>query len=158
MATNARKHISVPKTFSSGDVDEWFCCFEICCKANEWNGATKAAKLPTLLEGEALAVWLELSEEDKEDYVKVKKAIKSKLLPPTFTALEKFNGRSMLPGGTLPLFIHDLKQLLDQAIPDLPNEAKEQLLLHQFLAGIPSAISKQLHSAGNTRALDTTVE
>ena len=158
MATNASKHISVPKTFSSGDVDEWFCCFEICSKANEWNGATKAAKLPTLLEGEALAVWLELSEEDKEDYVKVKKAIKSKLLPPTFTALEKFNGRSMLPGGKLPLFIHDLKQLLDQAIPDLPNEAREQLLLHQFLAGIPSAISKQLHSAGNTRALDTTVE
>ena len=87
-------------------------------------------------------MWLELSEEDKEDYVKVKKAIKSKLLPPTFTVLEKFNGRSMLPGETLPLFIHDLKQLLDQAIPDLPNKAREQLMLHQFLAGIPSAISK----------------
>ena len=41
---------------------------------NEWNGATKAVKLPTLLEGEALAVWMELSEEDKEDYAKVKKA------------------------------------------------------------------------------------
>ena len=158
MATNASKHISVPKTFSTGDVDEWFCRFEICCKANEWNGVTKAAKLPTLLEGEALAAWLKLSEEDKEDYVKAKKAIKSKLLPPTFTALEKFNGRSMLPGETLPLFIHDLKRLLDQAMLDLPNEAREQLLLHRFLAGLPSAISKQICSAGDTRALDMTVE
>ena len=158
MAINSSKHISVPKTFSSDDVDEWFCRFEICCKANEWIGATKAAKLPTLLEGEALAVWIELSEEDKKDYAKAKKAIKSKLLPRTFTALEKFNGRLMLPSETLPLFLHDLKRLLDQAMPGLPNKAREQLLLHQFLAGLPSTLSKQLCSSGDTKALDATVE
>ena len=48
--TSVNKHISIPKTFSSGDVDEWFCRFEICSKANDWNAATQAAKLPTLLE------------------------------------------------------------------------------------------------------------
>ena len=89
------------------------------------NRATKAAKLPTLLEGEALVVWIELSEEDKEDYAKAKKAIKSKLLPTTFTALEKFNGRLMLPSEILPLFLHDLKRLLDQAMTGLPNQARE---------------------------------
>ena len=47
----------------SGDVNEWFKRFEICCKANGWTNATSALKLPTLLEGEALAIWLELSEE-----------------------------------------------------------------------------------------------
>ena len=41
----------------------------------EWSA--KAVKLLTLLEGEALVVWLELSGEDKEDYVKAKKVIKS---------------------------------------------------------------------------------
>ena len=152
------KHISLPKTFSSGDVDEWFSRFEICCKANEWNGATKAAKLPTLLEGEALAVWFELSEEDKEDYSKAKKTIKSKLLPPVFSALDKFKQRSMLPGETLPLFLHDLKRLLDQAMPDLPRDAREQLILHQFLSGLPTTISKQLRSTGETQRLETTVE
>ena len=70
---------------------------------------TKAAKLPMLLEGKVLAAWLELSEEIKEDYVKV-------------------------------------------------NKNREQLLPHQFLAGLPSAISSQLCSLGNTIALDTTVE
>ena len=158
MATNSRKHISVPKTFSLGDVDEWFRHFEICCKANEWNGANKAAKLPTLLEGEALAVWIRLSEEDKEDCCKAKKAIKSKLLQTTFTALEKFNGRLMLPSEKLPLFLHDLKRLLDQAMPGLTNKAREQLLLHQFLTGLPSAISKQLCSLGDKKAPDMTVE
>ena len=71
--SNPSKHISIPKKFSSGDADEWSSCFEICSKANDWNAATKATKLPTLLEGEALAVWLKLTEEDKEDYSKAKK-------------------------------------------------------------------------------------
>ena len=89
--SNIAKHISIPKTFSSGDTDKWFSRFEICSMANEWNAATKAAKLPTLLEGEALAVWLELSDEDKADYTKTKKAITSKLLLPAFSALDRFN-------------------------------------------------------------------
>ena len=33
---------------------------EICATANQWDGAKKALKLPTLLESEALAIWLEL--------------------------------------------------------------------------------------------------
>ena len=32
----------------------------------------KGLKLPTLLEGEALAVWMELSETEKEDYTSAK--------------------------------------------------------------------------------------
>ena len=52
----------------AGDVREWFQRFEICCKANAWDDAKKALKLPTLLEGEALAVWLELSEAEQADY------------------------------------------------------------------------------------------
>ena len=97
MATPA-KHISIPKTFSSGDVDEWVCHFKICSTANEWNAATQAMKLPTLLEGEALAVWLELNGHDKADYIKAKNAIKSKLLPPA--VLDRFKRRSLLPGET----------------------------------------------------------
>jgi len=56
MATNASKHISVPKTFAAGDVDKWFSRFKICCKANDWDATVQAVKLPTLLEGEALVV------------------------------------------------------------------------------------------------------
>ena len=103
-------------------------------------------------------MWLELTEEDKGDYSKAKKAIKSKLLPTVFSALDKFNQRSMLPGETLPLFLHNLKQLLDQAMPDLPQGSREQLLLHQFLSGLPTGISKQLRSTGDAKQLETTVE
>ena len=68
----ASKHISLPSTFAAGDPTEWFKRFEICCRANEWSDAVKALKLPTLLEGEALAVWMELSEAEKEDYMSAK--------------------------------------------------------------------------------------
>ena len=50
------QHISLPKTFSSGDVNEWFKRFDICSKTSGWNGVTKAKKFPMLLEGEVLAV------------------------------------------------------------------------------------------------------
>ena len=110
------------------------------------------------LAGEALAVWMELSKEGKEDYAKAKKGIKSKLLPTTFTALKKFNGMLMLPSEMLPLFLHDLKRLLDQAMLESPNKAREQSLLHQFFAELPSTISKQFRSLGDTKALDAMVE
>ncbi len=64
----ASRHISVPKPFAAGDTDEWFQRFEICCRVNGWNEETKALKLPTLLEGEALAVWLELTAEQQVVY------------------------------------------------------------------------------------------
>ena len=77
----AEKHISIPKPFSSGDIGEWFQRFEICCKANSWDDAKKALKLPTLLEGEGLAVWLELSEEDQADYKVTKGKMVAKMAP-----------------------------------------------------------------------------
>ena len=57
----AARQVSVPKPFCDGDAREWFQRFEICATANQWNAATQALKLITLLEGEVLAIWLELS-------------------------------------------------------------------------------------------------
>ena len=51
-----------------GNDTKWFKCFELCFKANNWNAEMQAVKLPTLLEGEGLAIWLELSEEAQKDY------------------------------------------------------------------------------------------
>ena len=59
----ADRYISVPASFSSGDIVDWLKRFEICNnKANKWTAETQALKLLTLLEGESLAVWLELSD------------------------------------------------------------------------------------------------
>ena len=66
MASN--KHISVPKPLAEGDPTNWFLKYEICCVANKWGDELKAKKFPTFLEGEALAIWLELSTEQQASY------------------------------------------------------------------------------------------
>ena len=152
------RHISIPKSFSEGNAREWFQRFEICCQANGWNDEVKALKLPTLLEGEALAVWLELSQEEQKDIATAKEKMIQKMVPTEFISLEKFQKRKMLPGEAISLYLHELKMLLDQAMPVLAAEAKQQLLVHQFLAGLPVSVSQQLRATGDTKVLDRVVE
>ena len=154
----ANAHVSLPKPFTSGNIHEWFVHFDICSDTNKWDDNKKAVKLPTLLESEALAVWLELSTEAKKTYAKTKKELLAAMTSMSFTTLERFRQRKMVPGEVLSVFPHDLKQLLEQAMSGLDSTAKEQLLLHQFVAGLPSAISKQLQATWNTTELRSTVE
>ena len=89
------KHISVPRPLELGNIVEWVHRFNICAKANEWNDDTKAVKLPTLLEGEALAVWLDLTEEQQGDYSVTVEELKKKLAPSGFSSLEAFHTRKL---------------------------------------------------------------
>jgi len=153
----ADRHISLPKPFSGGDAADWFQRFEICSRANGWNAETKAAKLPTLLEGEALAVWLELTTEQQDDYAIAKKEILSAVMPMGFVSLDEFHQRKLRPGEAISVFVHDLKKLLEIAVPSLNKEAKEPLLLHQFVAGLPEAITRQLRASGEVKTLEAAV-
>ena len=103
----ATGHVSVPKPFCEGDAREWFQGFEICAAANQWNAATRALKLPTLLEGEALAIWLELSTEQKADYAVAKEHLTTKMAPTEFVSLEEFHSRKMRPGEAIALYLYD---------------------------------------------------
>lgn len=153
----AERHVSIPKSFASGDAIEWFTRYEICCKANDWKDGTPVLKLPTLLEGEALAVWLELSEEQQADYKAAKKAICEAMMPMEFVSLDDFHRRKLRPGEAVSIFLHDLKKLLEQSMPGLEETAKEKLVLHQFLAGLPDNVSKQLRATGEVLKLDVAV-
>ena len=125
----ANKHISLPRQFSDGDPTEWFKKYEICCDANEWEDDTKAKKLPTLLEGEALAIWLELTTEEKANYATSKAKIIAGMAPMRFVSLDDFRARRLNPGEPLPVFLHELKQLSKKAMPDADAAMRNQLLL-----------------------------
>lgn len=144
------RHVSIPRAFSSGDVCEWLQRFEICSRANKWDNAAQALKLPTFLEGEALAVWIELTEEEQSDYNTVKEKLISKLKPAQFVSLDEFHRRKQRPDETPALYLHELKKLLRQAMPDMDAATRQQLLKHQFLAGLPMAIGRQLRASGET--------
>ena len=115
--TTTSKHISLPRQFSEGEPTEWFQKYEICCDTNEWNDATKAKKLPTLLEGEALAIWLELTTEEQESYTTSKAKIIARMVPVRFVSLDDFRARRLNPGESLLVFLHKLKQLSKKAVP-----------------------------------------
>ena len=154
----AQRHISLPKTFASGDISEWLKRFEICCKANAWEAEIKALKLPTLLEGEALAVWLELTDAEQGDYETAKRKLIAKLKPAEFVSLDEFHSRKLRPEEPLSLFVHELKQLLEQAMPGIDPATSKQLLLHQFIAGLPTEVSRQIRASGDTKELDSVVD
>ena len=117
----------------------------------------KRKKLLTLLEGKALTVWMELSEDEQKDYDTAKKKIVEQIMLAVFITLDEFHKRRLHPGESL-LFVYELKRLLDQAMPGMDAAAREQLLLHQFLGGLPASVSKQIRVAGETKELDEAIE
>ena len=119
----------MPKPFASGDADEWFKKFDLCCKANKWDAAAQALKLPTLLEGEALAIWLELSEDEQATYATAKASIVKAMMPMVFVSMDEFHRRKLRPRKALLVY---LKKLLGQAMPNLDKAAQEPLLIHQY--------------------------
>ena len=156
MANN--KHISLPKPLVEGDPTNWFLKYEICCVANEWGDELKAKKLPTLLEGEALAVWLEFSTEQQASYDAAKAKITKAMAPVQFVSLDDFRARKLRPNEALSVFLHDLRQMSKQAMPEAGEATRKQLLLHQFVSGLPVNISKQLRVMGALDDLDVVVE
>ena len=106
-------HVSLPKPFASGNISEWFTRFDICSDANKWDDDKKVVKLPTLLEGEALAAWLDLSLDDRKEYKTVKEKLTARMAPSNFVTMEEFRDRKLRPGEALSLYLHDLRQLID---------------------------------------------
>ena len=134
----AGKHISLQAPFKEGDQTEWFKRYEICCTANEWSEATQLVKLPTLLEGEALAVWLELAPEDQRDYKTAKRTITARMSPLRFVSLEDCHARRATFGFCAP------------AESDSPRAAT--------LAPVCGWVGLQLQAVGEIDNLDKVIE
>ena len=145
MASN--KHISLPKPLAEEDPMNWFLKYEICCVANEWGDEMKAKKLPTLLEGEALAVWLELSAEQQASYDAAKAKITKAMVPAQFVSLDDFRARKLRPNKALSVFLHELRQMLKQAMPEVPgNSYYCTNLLADYPLTLASNLELRVHS------------
>ena len=78
--------------------------------------------------------------------------------PVQFVSMDNFNRRRLLPGESLSVFVHELKRLLGQAMPEIDAATRKHLLLHQFLNGIPVEVSKQLQAVGEIGDLDRLIQ
>lgn len=64
----ANQHISIPKSLL----------------ATGWSSEVNNLKFSTLLKGETLAVWLELSKEEQQDVARAKEKMIQKMVPTEF--------------------------------------------------------------------------
>ena len=140
------RHISVPGRFTGGDFSEWIQRFEICSAANEWDEDAMARKLPTLLEKEALVCWLDIPAETKKIFKDVKRLLIETLRPSGFVAFAEFQARKLRPGETALLYVHELKRLLEDAMPNLDADSQDRILFQQLLAGLPDDCSRALRA------------
>ena len=88
--------------------------------------------MPILLEGEALAAWTELTEDEKKDFDAAKARLIKKLSPLEFVTLEQVQKRAIFPAESVGMYLYELKRLLRQAMPELSEDVSRQLLIHQF--------------------------
>ena len=73
-----------------------------------------------------------------------------RMTPVAFVSLDVSHRCVLQPGESLAVLLHNLKKLLGPAMPDLEAAACDQLLLHQFLAGLHTCLS-QLTVEGSGR-------
>ena len=88
----------------------------------------------------------------------MKEKLTARMAPSNFVTMEEFRDRKLRPGEALSLYLHDLRQLIDRAMPKLDSTLKEQLILHQFVAGLPATVCRQLRAAGDMTNLQSTLE
>ena len=50
-----------------------------------------------------------------------------------FVSLDELHQRKLRPGEVIPVFVHDLKKLLEIAVSGMNKEARDSLPLHQLL-------------------------
>ena len=81
--------------------------------------------------------------DEQKDFEVAKRKIIGRMGPLRFVSLDDFQGQWLRPGELLSVIVHDLKQLLEQAVPDTQGTTRDQLLRHQFLTGLPTQVSNR---------------
>ena len=110
------------------------------------------------MEGEALAIWLRLSEEEQDDLSVTKEKLINAMNPTAFVSLKELHRQKLRPSEPVSVIVHDLKGLIDWAMLEFEKVVRDQPLLHQFLTSLPDAVSRQIRATGDVKTLVAAVE
>ena len=93
--------------------------------------------------------YLEMPADNRKNFDEIVKELKKEFRPDSarFVAMREFEKRKLLPGELLAMFLHNLRKLLDMAMPELGEEGKEQMLLHHFIEGLPKEVARLMRTS-----------
>lgn len=137
---------SIPIEPLSSDVvntTEWFKTYERLATAQGWTLEIKGAKLSAYLKDNALRVWSLLPDDDKNDYVIVKRANQSRLNDITPVNIQqKFFNRTQRDDENVQEYSLKLEQLLKEAFRQYHNMADVRASLKdRFATGLKKNIT-----------------
>ena len=132
--------------FDHGDFPAWLTLFGCYASTNKWADAENALKLPAFLHGVAATHFHALTDPQKDLYDHLIENLKAFLCPAVCkeTLYADFTARLLHDKEDPAIYLHSLRDLFDKADPKLSAAAKEALLGHQLLAGLPVAMRLEL--------------
>ena len=130
----------------SKDVVEWLAKVELVCKIRKIKELS--AVIPLRLTGGAFAVYLQLSDGDKEDAEAVKRALKCAFGLDSFSAYEKFTRCHIKEGESVDVYLADLKRL-----GSLFGCSDEKLVSCAFVAGLPDHVKQALRAGARIESM-----
>ena len=93
-----------------------------------------------------MVCWLDSPAETKKIFKDVKRLLIEMLRPSGFAAFAEIQARKLRPGETALLYVHELKCLLEDAMPNLDADSQDRVLFQQLLAGLPDDCSRALRA------------
>ena len=130
----------------SGDVAVWMRQVKL---ASELLNVEDAAKIiPLFLEGDAFAIYEDLSEADKKDKTKIEEALVRAFGLDPFRAYEQFSRRTLQSGECVDAYLMDLKRLAG-----LAKIKSDALIRVAFTVGLPKRVSTLLRAYSNVNEM-----
>ena len=134
----------------SGNVENWIKKIRLVAKLKEVKKLESF--LPLFLEGDAFAVYDELSEESKGSIQKIEQALLSAFAQNRYSAYDTFRQRNWCPGEAVDVYMSDVRRLAR-----LAKIENDDVIRCAFIRGLPSDISAQLRISTTINTMDMAV-
>ena len=134
----------------SGNVENWIKKIRLVAKLKEVKKLESF--LPLFLEGDAFAVYDELSEESKGSILKIEQALLNAFAQNRYSAYDTFRQRNWCPGEAVDVYMSDVRRLAR-----LAKIENDDVIRCAFICGLPSDVSAQLRISTTINTMDMSV-
>ena len=117
----------------------------VLANVQKWDtDAKKMAHMPLMLDKAAYLVFDELSDNDKKDADKVKKALEIAFAPSAGESYRRFVACKMRVEESVDGYVADLKRLLTMSGHNVAADDKDPMLMKQFVSGLPANFAREV--------------